>query len=124
MARRGAVRDGAGAAAAGLRSNGSVSILRTGGYTRVLNANPAARRNDRLIALGSPALRTYAVRPTTQTRSQLMTRSRYGMLAGIAGAAFAAWWWRRRGDQVTRGMSQAGHDRGETIFSNSPAVYP
>jgi hypothetical protein len=47
------------------------------------------------------------------------------MLAGIAGAALAAWWWRRRaGDQITRGMSQAGHERGETIFSNSPAVYP
>jgi hypothetical protein len=42
---------------------------------------------------------------------------RYGLLAGIAGAAFAAWWWRRR-DYVARGMSEAG--RGETIFSNAP----
>ena len=47
-----------------------------------------------------------------------MTRSRYGMFAGIAGAALAAWWWRRRGDWVARGMSHA--DRGETIFSNAP----
>jgi len=46
-----------------------------------------------------------------------MTRSRYGMLAGIAGAAFAAWWWNRR-DSVTRSLSEAG--RGETIFSNTP----
>ena len=50
-----------------------------------------------------------------------MTRSRYGMLAGIAGAAFAAWWWNRR-DRMVRGMSEAG--RGETIYSNSPMVNP
>ncbi len=51
-----------------------------------------------------------------------MTRNRYGMLAGIAGAAFAAaWWWSHR-DSVARGMSDAG--RGETIFSNSPIVNP
>ena len=46
-----------------------------------------------------------------------MTRSRYGLLAGLAGAAFAAWWWRRRG---------AGHATtvkdtyGETIYRNTP----
>jgi len=45
-----------------------------------------------------------------------MTR-KYGLLAGIAGAAFAAWWWRRR-DSVARGMSESS--RGETIFSNAP----
>jgi hypothetical protein len=44
------------------------------------------------------------------------------MLAGIAGAALAAWWWRRRNDWVARGMSQA--DRGETIFTNSPMANP
>ena len=53
-----------------------------------------------------------------------MTRNRYGVLAGIAGALEAAWWWRRRMDGVTRGMSQAGHERGETIFSNTPVVNP
>jgi hypothetical protein len=52
-----------------------------------------------------------------------MTRSRYGMLAGIAGAAIMTWWWRHRADAVARGMSEAGH-RGETIFSNSPVVNP
>ena len=52
-----------------------------------------------------------------------MTRSRYGMLAGIAGAAFAAWWWGRR-DRVARGMSEAGRQHGETIFSNTPVANP
>ena len=51
-----------------------------------------------------------------------MTRTRYGMLAGIAGAAIAAWWWSRRTDWMARGMSDA--DRGETIFSNSPIANP
>ncbi len=50
-----------------------------------------------------------------------MTRSRYGMLAGIAGAAFAPWWWNRR-VRVARGMSEATH--GETIFTNSPIATP
>ena len=53
-----------------------------------------------------------------------MTRSRYGMLAGIAGAIAAAWWWRRRMDGVARGMSDAGARHGETIFSNTPVVNP
>ena len=45
-----------------------------------------------------------------------MTRQRYGMIAGIAGAAFAAWWWnRRRGMQVG-----GGRERGEIIFHNHP----
>ena len=52
-----------------------------------------------------------------------MTRTHYGLMAGFAGAAFAAWWWRRR-DSMIRGMSQAGHERGETIYTNSPAVNP
>jgi hypothetical protein len=45
-----------------------------------------------------------------------MTRGRYGLIAGIAGAALAAWYWRgrHRGDEMT------GRDRGETIFSNTP----
>jgi len=47
-----------------------------------------------------------------------MTRSRYGLLAGFAGAALAAWWW-RRSDLIARRMSEAP-DRGETIFSNTP----
>ena len=46
-----------------------------------------------------------------------MTRQRYGMFAGIAGAAFAAWWYRRRG-AAARLTSQDEH--GEVIFSNAP----
>jgi hypothetical protein len=48
-----------------------------------------------------------------------MTRSRYGMIAGIAGAALAAWWWNRN-----RGMAaqRATAGRGEVIFHNHPAT--
>jgi hypothetical protein len=53
-----------------------------------------------------------------------MTRTRYGILAGIAGALAAAWWWRHRTETVASGMSEAGHERGETIFSNSPVINP
>ena len=48
-----------------------------------------------------------------------MTRSRLGMMFGIAGAAVATWWFSRR-DYVTRGMSEAG--RGEVIFRNTPVA--
>jgi hypothetical protein len=41
-----------------------------------------------------------------------------GMLVGVAGAALATWWWRRR-DPVARQMSQ---ERGEVIFRNSPVL--
>ncbi len=47
-----------------------------------------------------------------------MTRSRMGMLFGVAGAALATWWWTRR-DTSVRQMS---HDRGEVIFRNSPVL--
>ena len=47
-----------------------------------------------------------------------MTRSRYGMLAGMAGAAFAAWWW--RGRSAARQLVSAKSDRGEVIFRNTP----
>ena len=51
-----------------------------------------------------------------------MTRTHYGVIAGLAGAAFAAWkWWQAR-DAVARGMSKAG--RGETIFNNTPIANP
>jgi hypothetical protein len=48
-----------------------------------------------------------------------MTRAHYGMIAGIAGAAFAAWWMRRRGRSVAGPMSTAS-SHGEVIYSNSP----
>jgi hypothetical protein len=51
-----------------------------------------------------------------------MTRKHYGLIAGIASAVVAARWWRRRRDVVAGGMSAAGHNRGETIFTNHPAV--
>lgn len=45
-----------------------------------------------------------------------MTRSRYGLLAGIAGAALAAWYWRGR----KRAPAMGARRNGEVIFSNSP----
>jgi cyanate permease len=49
-----------------------------------------------------------------------MTKSRVGMLAGIAGAAFAAWWWQQRSGSSAE--STTAHERGEVIFSNAPVV--
>lgn len=47
-----------------------------------------------------------------------MTKARYGMLAGFAGAAFAAAWWYRN-----RGSASSGAEfDGDVIFSNSPRV--
>ncbi len=53
-----------------------------------------------------------------------MTKKRYGMLAGIAGAAFAAWWYSRR-DSVAQRMSrstQTGSNHGQVIFRNTPVA--
>ena len=45
-----------------------------------------------------------------------MTKNRYGLLAGIAGAALAAWYWRsRRGSHA-----ELASESGEVIFSNTP----
>jgi hypothetical protein len=41
------------------------------------------------------------------------------MLFGVAGAALATWWWRRR-DSVASKMSEAG--QGEVIYRNNPVV--
>ena len=38
------------------------------------------------------------------------------MVAGIAGAALAAWWWRRRAGHAHTTV----HERGEVIFRNTP----
>ncbi len=51
-----------------------------------------------------------------------MTKSRYGLLAGLAGAAFAAWWWHGRTDWVARKMSSASSNHGHTIYRNSPVT--
>jgi hypothetical protein len=48
-----------------------------------------------------------------------MTKKRYGMLAGIAGAAFAAYWgWRHRSSNMGHVMAESG----EVIYSNTPRV--
>jgi hypothetical protein len=47
-----------------------------------------------------------------------MNRSRFGILAGIAGAAFATWWWRARAGSP----AAPTHERGEVIFRNAPTV--
>ena len=48
-----------------------------------------------------------------------MSKTRYGMLAGIAGAAFAAWWgWRHRSSSMGDVMAE----HGEVIYSNTPRV--
>jgi hypothetical protein len=45
-----------------------------------------------------------------------MTKTQYGVLAGVAGAAFATWWYTFR----TPVAATPAHDRGETIFRNTP----
>jgi hypothetical protein len=51
---------------------------------------------------------------------EAMTRSRIGLIAGFAGAAFAAWWWQQR--NAAAATVSHSHDRGEVIFSNAPVV--
>lgn len=41
---------------------------------------------------------------------------RYGVMAGIAAAAFAGWWWRRR----RRAGDAGAASRGEVIYRNTP----
>lgn len=49
-----------------------------------------------------------------------MSRTQYGLICGIAGAAsLAAYWWTHRRNWVANRMSESG-SRGETIFSNAP----
>jgi hypothetical protein len=50
-----------------------------------------------------------------------MTKSRFGLIAGFAGAAVAAWWWQHQRSAWSASASDA-HERGEVIFSNSPVV--
>ena len=44
-----------------------------------------------------------------------MNKSRFGWIAGIAGGALAAWYWRGRRRAV-------GSQKGEVIYSNAPAT--
>ena len=52
---------------------------------------------------------------------EAMTKSRFGLIAGFAGAAFAAWWWQQQRGAASMAASPA-HERGELIFSNAPVV--
>ena len=47
-----------------------------------------------------------------------MNRSQYGMLAGIASAALATWWW--RGRQAARRIDTGSRQRGEVIYRSTP----
>lgn len=49
-----------------------------------------------------------------------MTRSGYGLIVGIAGAAVAAWWWRSRHGQSD--FLTPSQLKGEVIFRNSPVT--
>jgi len=52
-----------------------------------------------------------------------MTKTRYGLIAGLAGAAFAAWrYFGRRGTSAESML--ANTTRGEVIFRNDPSMYP
>jgi hypothetical protein len=51
-----------------------------------------------------------------------MTKKHYGLIAGLAGAAFAAWkYFGRRG---TAAEAMTGSSRGEVIYRNDPAMFP
>ena len=52
-----------------------------------------------------------------------MTKKHYGLIAGLAGAAFAAWkYFGRRG---TAAEQMADHSsRGEVVYRNDPSMYP
>ena len=51
-----------------------------------------------------------------------MTKKQYGLIAGLAGAAFAAWkYFGRRGMHAEHAASSS---RGEVIYRNDPSVFP
>ena len=50
-----------------------------------------------------------------------MTKKQYGLIAGLAGAAFAAWKYFRRRD--TREPMPV-NNRGDVIYRNDPAMFP
>lgn len=47
-----------------------------------------------------------------------MNRNRYGILAGLAGAALAAWYWRSK--RIPH-YSHPSRGKGEVIYRNTPA---
>jgi hypothetical protein len=44
-----------------------------------------------------------------------VTRTGYGLIAGILGAGLTAWWWRRN-----RALSSFAAGKGSVIFDNTP----
>jgi hypothetical protein len=47
-----------------------------------------------------------------------VTRKTYGLIAGLVGAGFGAWWWRAR-----RAVSSlSGGSKGTVIYENTPAA--
>ena len=52
-----------------------------------------------------------------------MTKKQYGLIAGLAGAAFAAWkYFGQRG--MNAAHTATGSSRGEVIFRNDPSMFP
>jgi hypothetical protein len=52
----------------------------------------------------------------------MTNRKRYGMIAGLAGAAsLAAWWLRRRSaPTIAEQMTTVSEEHGQVIYSNTP----
>ena len=50
-----------------------------------------------------------------------MSTRTYGILAGMIGSAFGAWWYSRR---RTASASRHASDRGTVIFDNTPTASP
>ena len=50
-----------------------------------------------------------------------MTKRQYGYIAGLAGAAFAAWKYFGRRGTIAEQMS-ASRSRGEVIYRNDPSI--
>jgi hypothetical protein len=51
-------------------------------------------------------------------REDIVTRNRYGILAGVIGSALGAWWWSRHRSST----SVPAADRGTVIFDNTPTA--
>lgn len=52
-----------------------------------------------------------------------MNSRTYGILAGVVGSALGAWWYSRRRNVSTQGLTPA-RERGEVIFDNTPTAAP
>ena len=50
-----------------------------------------------------------------------MTARTYGILAGVLGSAFGAWWYSRRRTSLA---SRTSAERGTVIYDNTPTASP